>query len=144
MSTNIENIEKGIRDLREALNDTEVDQEVVLLLSIKALSDSRPTPCWIKGTDGRVLYVNPAYTAEFGVHVDDYMGDKDGKHWGHAIAVAFRDNDKIVASRGTAMTFIEDVPIGDETVKYNMVKWPVYLHGKLIGIAGESLGVHIE
>ena len=89
MSTNIENIEKGIRDLREALNDTEVDQEVVLLLSIKALSDSRPTPCWIKGTDGRVLYVNPAYTAEFGVHVDDYRGDKDGKHWGHAIAVAF-------------------------------------------------------
>lgn len=143
-NTNIQNIEKGIRDLRMALNNTSMDQEFVLLLSIKALSDSRPNPCWIKGTNGRMLYVNPAYTSEFGIEPEEYIGDKDSKHWGDATAAIFRGNDNLVASRGTAMTFIEDVPMDGNTVKYKIVKWPVYLRGKLVGIAGESLGAHVE
>lgn len=143
MPNNFEKIEKGLADLRKALKSErlmDVEQNQALLLSIKALSDCRPTPCWIKGTNGRMLYINPAYEKEFGIQVDEYMGEKDSEKWEHPIAVHFRDNDSVVIKEKRAMKFIEDVPINGVIIQYRILKWPVYLNGHLVGVAGESLG----
>lgn len=145
MSRNIENIEKGLADLRIAvssLKPSEMEQDYALLLSIKALMDCKERPGWIKGTNGRMLYVNPAYTKEFGIQVDKYMGSKDDSYWESQIAIAFRDNDGLVAASGEQQTFIEDVILNGVTFKYEILKWPVYINGHLVGIAGESLGVY--
>lgn len=147
MTKNFDKIEKGLADLRQALKSErlmEIEQNQALLLSIKALSDCRPTPCWIKGTDCRMLYINPAYEKEFGVSKDEYVGEKDGQPWDDETAVGFKSNDSIVAKSGESKTFIEDILINNKTTPYKILKWPVYLNGRLIGIAGESLGVHIE
>ena len=147
MTENIDKIEKGLADLRQALRDTacsDIDQDQALLLSIRALMDCRPTPCWLKGTNGRMLYINPAYEAEFGIDVVQYVGDKDHTHWAIDTAIAFRDNDCIVASRGIAKTFIEEVEISGESKKYKVLKWPVFINDHLVGVAGESLGEFCE
>ena len=147
MPNNFDKIEKGLADLRYALKSErlmDIEQNQALLLSIKALSDCRPTPCWIKGTDCRMLYINPAYEKEFGVSKDEYVGEKDGRHWDDETSVGFKSNDSIVAKSGKSKTFIEDVLINNKITPYKILKWPVYLNGRLIGIAGESLGVHIE
>lgn len=147
MPNNFEKIEKGLADLRQALKSErlmDIEQNQALLLSIKALSDCRPTPCWIKGTDCRVLYINPAYEKEFGAIKDEYVGEKDDQHWDPKTTSVFKENDSLVASSGESKLFIEDILINNKITPYKILKWPVYLNGRLIGIAGESLGVHIE
>ena len=91
-----------------------------------------------------MLYINPAYEKEFGVSKDEYVGEKDGQPWDDETSVGFKSNDSIVAKSGESKTFIEDILINNKTTPYKILKWPVYLNGRLIGIAGESLGVHIE
>lgn len=147
MSKNFDKIEKGLADLRQALKSErlmDIEQNQALLLSIKALSDCRPTPCWIKGTDCRMLYINPAYEKEFGASKDEYVGEKDGQHWDSKTISGFKENDSLVALSGESKLFIEDILINNKTTPYKILKWPVYINGRLIGIAGESLGVHIE
>ena len=147
MSRNIENIEKGLTDLRNAVSDlvpSEIEQDYALLLSIKALMDCKRQPSWIKGTNGRMLYVNPEYTKQFGIKVEKYMGNKDEECWDKSVASVFRDNDRLVELTGEQHSFIEDVTVNDSIVKYRVSKWPVYLNNHLVGIAGESLGVFSE
>ena len=143
MNNNIQNIEKGLTDLRAAIKmsqPVEVDQDYALLVSVKALADCKPNPFWIKGTNGRMLYINPAYTVEIGIQADAYMGEKDTGRWDSPTAVMFRDNDGAVIKEKRAMKFIEDVPINGVIIQYKVLKWPVYLNGHLIGVAGEILG----
>ena len=143
MNTNIENIEKGLAGVRKALlsyQPSEVDQQQAILLSIKALSDCKPNPFWLKGCCGRMLYLNPAYTKEFGVSAEAYLGDKDEFQWDKPTADSFKENDEEVIREGKAMKFIEEIPLEGEIHRYRIWKCPVYINGQVRGVAGESLG----
>lgn len=143
MNTNIENIEKGLAGVRKALlscQPSEVEQQQAILLSIKALSDCKPNPFWLKGCCGRMLYLNPAYTKEFKVSGEAYLGSKDHVQWDKNTAESFKGNDEKVILKGKAMNFIEEVLLEGEVNRYHILKWPVYMNGQIIGVAGESLG----
>lgn len=145
MSLHIANIEKGLVDLRTAVKSLipveNKDEVYSFLTDVKALIDCKDIPSWIKGKDGRMLYLNPAYTKVFGVTLDEYIGVKDYINWTEGVARSFRDNDAIVAESGCQQTFTEEVTVDGVSLKYKIIKWPVYVNGQLIGIAGESHGV---
>lgn len=143
MNTNIENIEKGLAGVRKALlsyRPSAVEQKQATLLSIKALSDCKPNPFWLKGCCGRMLYLNPAYTKAFKVSAEAYLGSKDHAQWDKNTAESFKCNDGEVILKGKAMKFIEEVLLEGEVHRYHILKWPVYMNGQIIGVAGESLG----
>lgn len=132
---------QGVRAAVEAREgDYSPSQSTALLLSIRALLDCREHPCWLKGTGGRMLYLNPAYAIEFSVELVEYSGEIDNKVWDSDTGASFATNDQLAIDKGSEIIVIEQVPFGDELIEYRIRKWPVYLDGQLIGVAGESLG----
>lgn len=117
---------------RKALDDVH-RRERMLLLTMKALLDSRDVPTWLKSVSGHMLYVNPAYAGRFGVTVEEYGGRTDDKVWPAATAEAFQANDLLALKAAGAVVVEEEVNGEMLTVR----KWPVYFSGQLVGVAGE-------
>lgn len=138
-------LDRALSDLKDRISriggDAGFGRRQALLVSLKALLDCRETPCWLKAIDGRMLYLNPAYTREFGKTLADYGGNYDSSQWGEPTGLEFGGNDARALECGHEITVIEDVPGKDgEVIPYKIKKWPVYLDGEAIGCAGESLG----
>ena len=122
---------------REPREGSEViDQEYLILLSIKALLDSRDVPTWFKSPSGNMLYINPAYEKAYNILAEDYAGKTDKEIWlEDKTAYQFKSNDNLAMSEGKAIT--ADEIVNGKTVRVR--KWPVYISDKLIGVAGEVL-----
>ena len=114
-------------------------QQEALLVALKSLLDTRSTPTWLKSADQKkMMFINPAYTAEFGISYEDYMGRSDEEVWGYD--QLYSDNDQLVLDSCQEMEFEEWVNVKGSDVLYKVRKWPVILEGVVLGIAGESLG----
>lgn len=123
---------------RNGIAELESHQEA-LLTALKSLLDTRSTPTWLKSADQKkMLFVNPAYTKEFSVTYEDYVGLRDKDVW--EFGQLYSDNDQLVLDSCQEMEFEETVVIKGESVIYKVRKWPVILDGVVLGIAGESLG----
>lgn len=110
-----------------------------LLVALKSLLDTRSTPTWLKSADQkRMMFINPAYTREFGVSYDEYLGRSDDEVWGEN--QLYSDNDQLVLDSCQEMEFEEWVSVNGNDYLYKVRKWPVILDGVVLGIAGESLG----
>lgn len=111
-----------------------------LLMTLKAVHDCNPRPTWVKDAQGTMLYLNPAYTRHFKVRYEDYAGARDHAVQSKRVADGYSESDLKVVRDRKAYLFIEDVPKDGKLVPYRIKKWPVFLEGVLIGVAGESLG----
>ena len=119
--------------------------EYTILVSLRAFLDCRKQPCWLKAAEGRMVYLNPAYTEIFGKTLVDYIGEKDNKEWGEVVGAHFDGNDKKAIQNGKEVEVVEQIPMPNGEIVAHMIrKWPVYLKGELIGVAGESLGIANE
>lgn len=140
LSDALGNLEGCYNDYKQKNEITEIGyKQEVLLVALKSLVDTRSTPTWLKSADQkRMLYINPAYTAEFGVPYEEYIGRPDDFVW--ANGSLYSSNDQLVLDSGQEMEFEEAVYISGRYVLYRIKKWPVTLDGVVLGIAGESLG----
>lgn len=121
----------------EAKTNARHSRETALLLALRAWLDCRSTPAWLKSPDTReMLYINPAYTEQFGISYPEYGGQTDCAVWDDDTAEGFCKNDLIVLAAGREMEFVEDVA----GVLYRIRKWPASLDGIVLGVAGEVLG----
>lgn len=117
------------------------EREEALMIALRSLVDCRSTPTWLKSADqGRMLYINPAYTRMFGITYEIYGGHRDNELWHDAVASVFCENDQKVLECGAEMEFDEWVTVNGDRVLYRVRKWPVVLDGVVLGIAGELLG----
>lgn len=97
-----------------------------------------PWPAWLKGIDGRMMAINPAYTKHYGASMNDYVGNHDHDIWADDEAERFGRHDHEVAETGKAQLFSERIlnPTTNETEDLFVCKFPVYGAGNLIAIGG--------
>lgn len=103
---------------------------------------SLPFPAWVKDKAFRMVYLNPAYTAQFGIEKLAYEGKTDFDLWPPEIAAQYRANDESVIASNTPHSSIERVPatVG-RTVDLIITKFPLWEMGEISGIAGICVGV---
>jgi len=101
---------------------------------------SLPWPAWVKGLDGTLLAMNPAYTEAYDVSVHDYVGTVDGV-WPEATRKLFGENDAEVLRTERAATYIERFhnPRTNRNENALVLKFPVYESGNLWGVGGVAV-----
>lgn len=123
--------------LKQASSRHEIDdchrRERLLLVSLRALLDSRDVPTWLKSISGHMLYVNPAYTRRFGLSVEQYGGRADAEVWDPNTAAMFEELDRRALDAAGCITATVEVAGDTLTVR----KWPVFMEGQVMGVAGE-------
>lgn len=153
----------GYRDLLDRYESTVVSLEkrvagleaenITLTARLEILSQSRltaPIPAWIKGVDGRMITLNPAYEDLFlkpyGKTMRDYIGLTDEEFWGslglQEQAKAYWQNDMKVIRSGRVTRVEEDVIIKGTTITLIVYKYPYFSSSfgstpsKVVGVAG--------
>lgn len=105
-----------------------------LMLTLKALLDCRDIPTWLKSTDGRVLYINPALANRYKVDPMKILGHLEYDGWMHPCVMEWSTNDETVLRTKKQQVFKEYLPSGDWIM---CRKWVVQLNDEVIGVAGE-------
>lgn len=126
--------------IESAMSEATIWQEfnAALLLSLKALLDCRQTPTWLKDVDGRLIYINPAFSHFFDVEPKNILGRKSEDPWkvSPLIYSEWKKNDQKVLETQSEITFNEVSPYGDPI---KVRKWPVLIHGVVMGVAAEVI-----
>lgn len=104
-------------------------------------------PYWIKGLDGKIIFVSNSYERLFLIPMDktrsDYIDQPDEVIWGSEIAAMFTQNDD--AAHDDPNSIILEIahsgkPIDDKRAKlfegWKFYKYPAYSNGELLGIGG--------
>lgn len=136
-------LDKALDNLREHARvegEQLFQHELTLLLAIKATLDYHPNPCWIKMIDGRVIYINKQYTAQLDKIPDLYEGRLDIQNWDLHIAEGYAASDEDVIKNRKAGTYMELVTINGQDVPSEIKKWPLFMNGRLVAVAGERVG----
>lgn len=90
-------------------------------------------PTWAKEVSGRMAYINPAYTARFGITEAQYIGFTDYDVWDKKTADQYIRNDEQVFRSGRPILTIEDCPVNprdpdSERVPVGIYKYPRFEH----------------
>lgn len=136
-------LDKALDDLREYARvegEQLLQHELTLLLAMKATLDHHPNPCWIKLRDGRIIYINKQYTIQLDKIPELYEGKLDIHNWDDHIAEGYGVSDKDVIKKRKAGIYMELVTINGQDVPSEIKKWPVFINGRLIAVAGERVG----
>lgn len=120
--------------------DTRLTEQLNLLDASAAIDDwffHFPWPAWLKGADGVMIAINPAYTEHYGIELKDYVGTKDAP-WDRSTRAAFGANDKEVAGTGRPGVYSERIYNNKTGESENLLvcKFPVYQGPDLIGVGG--------
>lgn len=153
----------GYRDLLDRYEATVVSLEnrvagleaenITLTARLEILSQSQltaPIPAWIKGVDGRMITLNPAYEDLFlkpyGKKMRDYVGLTDEEFWGglglQEQGKSYWQNDMKVIRTGRVTRVEEDVIIKGATVTLIVYRYPYFSSSfgstpsKVVGVAG--------
>lgn len=153
----------GYRDLLDRYEATVLSLEsrvasleaenVTLTARLEILSQSQltaPIPAWVKGIDGRMITLNPAYEELFlqpyGKTMRDYVGLTDEEFWGSLglpeQGKVYWENDMKVIRSGRVTRIEEDVSINGATVTLIVYKYPYFSSSfgsspsKIVGVAG--------
>lgn len=113
------------KKFRETLN-TAGKADLMQELAVD-IFQSHPEPHWIKYSDGRMVAVNSQYTLEFGVELDEYIGQFDTRVWDAMTSKSFDVNDKKALDENRAVECLETVEVNGESVELEVVKWPVHI-----------------
>lgn len=106
--------------------------------------DACPFPMWIKSIqpDGtfRMARVNRAFEQLVGVSGATYFAKTDDEVWGADIAKASHETDVLALKTGHTVEsspIIPDPQTG-QRFQWRGVKWPIYIRGAIVGVAGMS------
>ena len=72
-----------------------------------AFLDNSAVVAWMKGEDGRYIYLSRTYERRFGTRAEDCIGKVDAELWPAGVADGFRANDREVLESGSAMETVE-------------------------------------
>lgn len=75
--------------------------------------DHSPSLAWIRGPDGRYVYLSNTHEQFFGIDVDTCVGTRGEGFFPEETLSEFRRNDREVILRGEAMSFIEETRAPD-------------------------------
>ncbi len=105
--------------------------------------EQMPAIGWIRNSDNRYTYVNPAYLRRYGLELSDRLGKTPFDVWPKEIASRFHENDKLVIAQGVPLTFIEEAPDpdGSRHIWFN-AKFPIVDANGRTCLAG--LGVNVS
>ena len=104
-----------------------------------------PFPAWLKylapdGKSFRMGPINQAYEIAY-FEADAYFGQPDSSLWKHTEPETFGINDRRVVKERHAIRVIERIvnPKTGDLEDLDVIKWPVSVGGKIIGVAGMVL-----
>lgn len=105
--------------------------------------DAFPYPYWVKTRDGRMVKLNEAFEKAYlipkGLTRMDYVDKMDAEVWTVEEATSFRRSDLRVINSKKREIFMEHAVIDGETLNILVTKFPIFLNGEVIGVAGFSL-----
>lgn len=107
----------------------------------RAFMDNCPASAFIKDADGRIVYANDAWVAQFGLEVPEWEGRTDFDLWPEATARKFRESDLECLRLGVAIQREETgMTPGGEERHWQVVKYPVPT-GSGVGVGGMAWDV---
>lgn len=106
--------------------------------------NSSPIPMWIKDVYGKMVFLNDAYCAIYGIKKSEYIGKTDLDIWPKEIALEFQALDQKVLEGENVEYSVEKIPNRAGFRKYDhlhVIKFPI-MDGPIVkGIAGMVTGV---
>jgi PAS domain S-box-containing protein len=105
----------------------------------QTILDNVPYHAWLKGIDGRYIFVNRLFAGNYNLRPEDIVGKTDFDFCPRALALEYQKSDEEVRRKGKGKTLeqIEQLPSG--RIIFETFKAPlVDAHGKVIGITGIS------
>lgn len=119
------------------------------LVNFKSVQDSYPFPAWFKDLSGKVISANLSYETLYltprGYSLFDYVGNDDYAVWPKDIADRFRANDQKVFREDQMIVFEEELEISSGVrERYWFIKYPRYINGNIVGIAGMLLPIQLD
>ena len=133
--TQLRRISKRMDETEAALYNHQTELSAFFMTS--------PFPMWLKGLDGKMLFVNNCYAKHYGITPDDYAGVSDKKFWGDKVAAEFYENDQKVITSGQAQKFCEFIKTKQypNGIEIEVHKWPIRDGGGcIIAVAGMVTG----
>lgn len=106
--------------------------------------NSSPIPMWIKDLNGKMVFLNDAYCAIYGIRKSEYIGRTDFDVWPPEVAKEFRKMDSKVLNGESVEYGIEKIPSQSGLRSYDhlhVIKFPIKDGPKIVGIAGMITGV---
>ena len=104
---------------------------------LKLVTNSLDIPMWAKDTDCRFLFLNNACAETIlRTTVDEamHLTDKDFEH--DVLAPVCIESDRKVMSTATTRRFMEHARYSDRDLWLDVVKFPLFVKGKLVGVTG--------
>jgi len=130
----------NIQDLSHAMDGLDETIELAsslneqILLAIK----SWPLPLWIKNLDQKVVFVNRAFEADYGITLDGLQAED---LWtDEQLAWAERTHLEVINTRQSMIYQIERQP----GVQLLIMKWPIYYKKEITGVASTIISKHYE
>lgn len=105
---------------------------------------SSPIPMWIKDVYGKMVFINDAYCAIYGIKKIDYIGKTDADIWPPEVARDFQALDQKVLDGESVEYSVEKIPnrAGFRTYDHlHVIKFPIMDGPVVKGIAGMVTGV---
>ncbi len=109
---------------------------------MRTVLDHMPAVVYMKGPDGRYLFINRHYEDLFHVESSRMFGKTDEEIFPVEQAAAFRINDRAVRDSGRPQEFVEVASRAGVPRTYNSLKFPVFHgDGTLYAVCGISIDV---
>ena len=83
----------------------------------RAFMDHSPAIAWMKGDDGRHVYVNEVFSRRFHLTREQWLGRTDHEMFPHEIAERLHEHDRVVLAEGLSKDFLEMAPDPDGTLR---------------------------
>lgn len=133
------------REMIDKLNK-KVNQQAIQIMLLESAHNDHPFPMWLKGVDGEMLSINPAYEDVFlaprGKSMGDYIGQNDYNVWPKEIADKFWQNDlRVIRTRKTWRGREDIMNAAGGIEQWNIIKYPRFSGRTIIGIAGMAFPI---
>lgn len=152
VSDRLKSVEEECRELRLAnislasknmKLEAKLDEQFNHLSVLHSYFEHIGTPCWLKGIDGRMIYINTAYEKEWSISRLKYEGNTDYDVWPKGVADKAVLNDNVVLTKLKGLTFKQRLPVDPEDpngeyMTYTILKWPVMHRDEVIGVGGAA------
>jgi hypothetical protein len=126
---------EDVNIIKESFNKLKADFYVV-----NALTNDLPLPFWLKGRDGKMIYINKPYEEVFlnprGLTYYDYINKTDYDVWGKQMADRFKKNDEVAMKSEEPVVFQEVITVNGVSETWTIVKFKRKLGNTVIGIGG--------